>query len=147
MREIFWILLMALPILYLVSLHSSIGDYYPSVDVKVVWDSMNQNVFKIIIYESSYILQFISTEFFFRGIFVIILAKWMGCRVIMPMAVLYAVWHFGKPVPEIMTSYFGGYILGIISLKTKSILIPILLHIGIAMFIEGFSIINKLFIL
>jgi membrane protease YdiL (CAAX protease family) len=121
--------------------------FYPSVDVKITADTLAQNLCKIIIYESSYILQFISTEFFFRGIFVIFLARWIGYKAILPMAVLYAVWHFGKPMPEVISSYFGGYILGVFTLKTKNLLIPILFHIGIAMLIEGLSFINKLLIL
>jgi len=52
---------------------------------------------------------------------------------LMPMVTLYAFWHFGKPVPEAIGSIFAGYILGVIALRTRSIVGGIIVHVGVAL--------------
>ncbi len=138
-RECFLLLILISPILYFISFAGGMNEFYPSIDDDIAGMGWLNNLIKIILYESSYIMQFISTEFFFRGIFVLILLRKLGPNVLLPMAVLYAVWHFGKPVPEIVSSYFGGYLLGIITMHTRNLWIPVLLHVGFALMIELFS--------
>ena len=85
------------------------------------------------LHEFFYALRFISVEIFFRGFLVLGMVRWLGRAVLLPMVVLYAFWHFGKPFPEALGSVFGSYILGILALRTRSINGGILIHMGIAL--------------
>jgi membrane protease YdiL (CAAX protease family) len=40
--------------------------------------------------------------------------------------------HIDKPVPEMVTSLFGGLLLGVVALRTRSILAGILAHVTLA---------------
>ena len=89
------------------------------------------------VHEVCYALRFIGVELFFRGFLVIGLGRWLGRDAILPMVVLYALWHFGKPMPEALGSVFGGYILGVIAWESRCILGGTLVHMGIALLMNG----------
>ena len=93
----------------------------------------------IAIYEFSYAFGFFVVELFFRGFLIFGLVKYLGTDVVWPMAVTYCVLHFGKPAGEAVSSFFGGYILGIVALKTNNIYGGIMVHIGIALLMELFA--------
>jgi Type II CAAX prenyl endopeptidase Rce1-like len=84
-------------------------------------------------HEACYALRFIGVELFFRGFMVLGMVRYLGRATLLPMVVLYAVWHFGKPFPEALGSIFGAYILGIIALYSRSINGGIMIHMGIAL--------------
>jgi len=90
-------------------------------------------------FEISYLFDFVWIELFFRGFLVFGMVKFLGKNVILPMIVLYVVIHFGKPLPEIISSFFGGYLLGILALHTGNIRTGILLHITLALSAEVFG--------
>lgn len=89
-----------------------------------------------LIYELSYGSDFFSIEFFFRGFLVLGFIRFAGKDAILPMAAFYCSIHFGKPLLECITSYFGGIILGVIVYRTKSIWGGLLMHLGIAWMME-----------
>jgi membrane protease YdiL (CAAX protease family) len=91
------------------------------------------------LFELSYAFGFFIVEIVFRGFFIFALVKYLGKDVILPMAVAYCVLHFGKPLGETISSFFGGYLLGVIALKTNNIYGGILVHIGIALLMELFA--------
>ena len=91
------------------------------------------------IYELSYAFSFFIVELIFRGYFIFALVKYLGKDVVLPMAVTYCVLHFGKPLGEAISSFFGGFLLGVIALKTKNIYGGILIHVGIALLMELFA--------
>lgn len=93
----------------------------------------------IAMYEIAYALNFVGIEFFYRGFLVIGMATVLGRSAILPMASLYCFLHFGKPMPEAVSSIFGGYILGVIALQTRSIWGGILAHVGIAWMMEAIA--------
>ncbi len=84
-------------------------------------------------YEASHALRYVAIELFFRGFLLLGLERFLGRAVLMPMVTLYAFWHFGKPVPEAIGSIFAGYILGVIALRTRSIIGGIIVHVGVAL--------------
>ncbi len=88
------------------------------------------------IYEVFYLFDFITVELLFRGALVIGLSSIMGQHTILPMVVTYAFLHFGKPMAETIGSIFGGYILGVIALYSRSILGGCAIHMGIALLME-----------
>lgn len=90
----------------------------------------------VFIYEFCYGIDFISVELFFRGFLVIGMVGLMGKKSILPMAVLYCFVHFGKPLGEAVSSFFGGYILGVLAFYTRNIFGGIIVHLGIAWLME-----------
>lgn len=94
------------------------------------------NILLTIFYEICYAADFVTTEFFFRGFLILAFARYAGPRVILPMCVFYVTIHFGKPLGETISSFFGGWILGILAYETKSIYGGIIVHLGIAMLME-----------
>ena len=93
----------------------------------------------VLLYESSYLFNFVSIEFFFRGFFILTFVRIFGPQIILPVACLYASIHFGKPFLESLGSVFGGYILGILTYKTENIWGGVVVHAGTAMFMELFA--------
>ncbi len=87
-------------------------------------------------FELFYGFDFISTELLFRGFLIIGMAHLLGRGTLLPMVVCYASLHFGKPLGETIGSVFGGYILGVIALNSRSVWGGILVHVGIAWAME-----------
>ena len=90
-----------------------------------------------ILYELSYGTDFFSIELFFRGFLVLSFAKWAGEEAILPMAMFYCFIHFGKPLGECISSYFGGLVLGVVSYHTRTVFGGFLVHVGIAWLMEA----------
>jgi hypothetical protein len=93
-------------------------------------------VLTVSVFETSYVTQFITLEWFFRGFMVLSLSRFFGIYAVWPMVAVYVFLHFGKPMHETIGSFFGGFILGTIALHTKSIWGGIIIHVGIALLIE-----------
>jgi hypothetical protein len=88
------------------------------------------------LYELSYGSDFFTIELFFRGFLVLAFARWVGKDAILPMAMFYCTIHFGKPMGECISSFFGGLLLGIVTYHTRSIFGGLLVHVGIAWLME-----------
>lgn len=100
------------------------------------------NVQLALLFECVYLLGFIIVELVFRGALIYSLEKYLGKYVVLPMVVVYAVLHFGKPLGETIGSIFGGYILGVLALRTKNIYGGIFIHMGVAFLMELFAFIS-----
>jgi CAAX prenyl protease-like protein len=137
-KPYFYMLLIMLPLIFWASFKPSFLRMYPiykpgtaeSMDYISYWIS-------IPVFEFFYALRFIAVESFFRGFLVIGLARLVGTRAIMPMVVTYALWHFGKPGAETLGSIFGGFILGIIAYRSKTVFGGVLIHMGVALLMEA----------
>ena len=70
------------------------------------------------------------------GFLILAFIKWAGKDAILPMACFYCTIHFGKPLGECISSYFGGIILGVVVYHTRSIYGGLLVHLGIAWLME-----------
>lgn len=137
LKPYFVLLLIMLPIIVAASFLPGFQKQYP------MYESTQAHLYlhipewvTVAIYEAAYALNFISIEFFYRGFLVIGMASVLGRSALLPMASLYCFLHFGKPMPEAVSSIFGGYILGVIALQTRSIWGGILVHVGIAWMME-----------
>ena len=87
-------------------------------------------------YELCYGFDFVSIEFFFRGFLILSLARICGTQCIIPVACFYCTIHFGKPMGEAISSFWGGLLLGIVSYNTGSIWGGLMVHLGIAWLME-----------
>jgi hypothetical protein len=85
-----------------------------------------------LVYELCYGWDFVPTELMFRGFLVIGMSRVLGRGALLPMVVWYCCIHFGRPLGEAVSSIFGGYLLGVLALSTRSIWGGLLIHIGIA---------------
>lgn len=129
-------LLLMLPLIAWASTQQDFLFTYPKLkSIAFLGDDMKP--WQILLYEFAYGLDFISIEMFFRGFLVLGFVRYAGPKVILPMAVFYCTIHFGKPLMECISSFFGGIILGVVVYRTKSVAGGLLVHLGIAWMMEA----------
>lgn len=133
-----WFLVIMAPLIYWASYQ---GDFLHSYPRYKPWE--NPDAFALgesgraIGFELAYGLNFVSLELLFRGAMILGMVHLIGRECVLPMVTLYAAIHFGKPLGECLGSIFGGYVLGILSLNTKSIWGGTIAHIGVAWGMEA----------
>lgn len=96
-----------------------------------------------LLYECIYLPIFFPTEFFFRGIMLYRLEKFVPGRGVWIAIIGYAIGHIFKPFPEAIGSIFAGYILGVLSLQCRSIWPGFVIHAGIAFLADLFALIES----
>jgi uncharacterized protein len=94
-------------------------------------------------WEFVYGLQFVGVEFFFRGFLVFGLKRRFGAYSIVIMTVPYCMIHFGKPLPETLASIIAGLALGFMSLRTRSIVLGVAIHMTVALSMDFASMWQK----
>jgi len=140
-------LLIMVPLIVAASTQADFLSMYPRLrDVDSVLYGVKNKLLYHLLHELSYGTDFISVELFFRGFLILAFIKVVGKDAILPMACFYCTIHFGKPLGECISSYFGGMILGIVVYNTRSIIGGLMVHLGIAWLMElGGFIGNSLF--
>lgn len=136
-KPYFTMLLIMLPLITLASTQPDFQAMYPKL--KLITDDttlVHLGWWHKLLFELSYGSDFITIELFFRGFLILAFIKWAGKDAILPMACFYCTIHFGKPLGECISSYFGGMILGIIVYHTRSIFGGLMVHLGIAWMME-----------
>jgi hypothetical protein len=98
--------------------------------------NIHLSLFHKFLFELSYGSDFLGIEIFFRGFLILAFIKWAGKDAILPMACFYCTIHFGKPLGECISSYFGGLLLGVVVYNTRSIYGGLIVHLGIAWMME-----------
>lgn len=134
----YWImLLIMLPLVAAASTQSDFLAMYPKLRLIADVSTIDQlSWWQKVLFELSYGSDFITIELFFRGFLILAFLKWAGKDAILPMACFYCTIHFGKPLGECISSYFGGMILGIVVYHTRSIFGGLMVHLGIAWMME-----------
>ena len=133
-------LAMMLPLVALASTQPDFQEMYPKLrSIEGFYEGHHIALWQKLLFEISYGSDFITIEFFFRGFLVLAFAKWAGKDAILPMACFYCTIHFGKPLGECISSYFGGMLLGIVVYNTRSIYGGLMVHLGIAWLMELFG--------
>jgi len=129
-------LLIMLPLIAAASTQHDFLAMYPKYQHVSFFRSQRQLGWYKLLYELSYGSDFFTIEVFFRGFLILAFAKWFGKDVILPMACFYCTIHFGKPLGECISSFFGGMILGIVIYHTRTIFGGLMVHLGIAWMME-----------
>lgn len=130
-------LLIMVPLIVWASYQPAFLKMYPRYKPGAAERFLSQpHLLTLLIFQITYALRFVTVELFFRGFMVLGVQKFMGRSVIIPMVVLYAFWHFGKPMGEAIGSIFGGYILGVIALESRTVMGGVFVHIGVALLME-----------
>lgn len=134
----YWLmLLIMLPLIVTASTQADFLATYPKI--KLIEGLTNEDGLRWwhkLLFELSYGSDFITIELFFRGFLVLAFIKFAGEEAILPMACFYCTIHFGKPMGECISSYFGGILLGVVVYNTRSILGGLMVHLGIAWMME-----------
>lgn len=134
-RPYLFMLLIMVPLIALASTQKDFLQMYPKAKIISQLDLPLQKG-HYIFYELCYGFDFVSIEFFFRGFLILSLLNICGPRCIIPVACFYCTIHFGKPLGEAISSFWGGLLLGIISYNTRSIWGGLIIHLGIAWLME-----------
>lgn len=100
----------------------------------------------LLVYELSYAMAFFFVELIFRGALTIGMERVLKADAVLPMVAVYCFLHFGKPLGETVSSIFGGYIIGVIALYSRSILGGCFIHIGIALTMDITAMIQHYFL-
>lgn len=137
-------LLIMIPLIALASTQKDFLQMYPKAKFISQLDLPSKKWYYIF-YEICYGFDFVSIEFFFRGFLILSLLKICGPHCIIPVACFYCTIHFGKPMGEAISSFWGGLLLGIISYNTQSIWGGLIVHLGIAWLMETGSWLGSLF--
>jgi membrane protease YdiL (CAAX protease family) len=136
-RPFFLLLLFVAPLIIWASFQPDFLARYPRyTSTEVAQYYGISNMIPTGVYELCYGLDFVSTEFFFRGFMVLALAGVMGRGAVFPMVAVYCFLHFEKPLAEAISSIPGGLFLGIVAYNTRSIYGGIILHLGVAWMME-----------
>lgn len=114
------------PLVYLASTSPSFQQQYP------IFKSSKSNWQHVLIWEFSYGCQFVATEFLFRGLLIVPLARKIGALSVAVAVIPYCLIHIGKPLPEAMGSIAAGLFLGTMALRSRSLLAGIVIHLMVA---------------
>jgi hypothetical protein len=145
-KPYFIMLLLMVPLIALASTQADFLTSYPRVQKFLTLDFANAEHLKhFALYEFLYGLDFFSIEFFFRGFLILAFVGIVGPRAILPMAYIYVVIHWNKPMGELISSFFGGSLLGIVAYYSRSIVGGIIVHVGIAWMMELGAFASKYF--
>jgi membrane protease YdiL (CAAX protease family) len=135
-REHAWIYAMCVffmvPILLAVSRQRDFIEYYP------LYKQAGRSWLDYLVWESLYILQFLTLEIFFRGWW-IRATRVFGVGAIWSMVVPYTMIHFGKPYLEACSAMVAGVVLGSLSMRTRSIYAGFLVHGTVAVLMDVLS--------
>jgi len=139
-KEHFWIYaLMFLPVgfcVVAVSFTDAFQNTYPFYKIPTSMSAL-------LTWELAYALQFISLEFFFRGFMVHGLKHRYGTAAIWIMVIPYCMIHFPKPAAETVGAIIAGTVLGVLSLRTGSVLGGATIHIAVAWLMDTLSLWHK----
>ena len=136
-KPYFILLLFMLPLIAIASTQADFLRKYPTFAHIIQVSFVNPVTFiKLAVYEILYGFDYVAIELFFRGFVLYAISRFLGKGAIIPMATMYVFIHFGKPMGETISSFFGGVILGVIAYETKSIAGGIIVHCGIAYMME-----------
>ncbi len=141
MRDHLWVYaVLSVPVLIaviVVSFSEDFQSYYP------FYSKAHRSLWEFVVWESFYIAQFFSLEFFFRGFMIQPLRKEMGSSAIFAMMIPYVLIHIGKPMIECFAAIIAGIVLGTLAMKTRSIWSGFLIHVTVALSMDILSILQK----
>jgi hypothetical protein len=135
-KPYFILLFLMIPLIAAASFQKDFLQLYPRFQNIPFLTSDDGGFIYKLIYEISYGIDFVGIELFFRGFLILAFVKWAGKHAILPMALFYCTIHFGKPLGECISSFFGGLILGVVTYHTRSIYGGLIVHLGIAWLME-----------
>lgn len=90
------------------------------------------------------VLFYTAWEFLFRGFMLFGLEKSTGAWIAIAVQTIPScLWHIGMPTGEIVSSIAGGFLFGIMAVRTRSIIWPFLLHCMIGITLDYFIVMTS----
>jgi membrane protease YdiL (CAAX protease family) len=123
-----------LPVVYMASKTQSFQQRYP------IFQPEAGALFPLFLWwQLAYFIQFVAVEFFFRGFIIHSLKHRFGFYSVFISTIPYCMVHFGKPFGETIAAIIAGIVLGTLSLKSRSIVLGILIHYSVAITMDLFA--------
>ncbi|MDR3610732.1 MAG: CPBP family intramembrane metalloprotease [Ignavibacteriaceae bacterium] len=123
-----------IPIIWFVSANREFAETYPQInDVKFSW-----SIF--LVFEMGVLIYLTAWEFIWRGFMLFGLEEKFGYYTVLIQMIPFLILHNGKPAAETFGAIIAGLALGILALKTRSVLYCIIAHAGVMFSIELISI-------
>lgn len=136
-RPFFLMLILMIPLITLASFQPDFQQTYPQYKFWKYDGAFGMTPKQSLgVFELAYGLDFVSVELMYRGALVVGMARVLGKDAVLPMVAAYVILHFGKPAGEAVSSFFGGFILGIHALAKRNIFGGIIVHVGVAYSME-----------
>jgi membrane protease YdiL (CAAX protease family) len=125
-----------LPVIWVVSSSGEFADAYPMLyDAK-----LSLRVF--LIFETGLVFYIAAWEFIWRGFMLFGLKEKFGYYSVFIQMIPFLILHNGKPAVEAFSAILGGIALGILALRTGSVLYGIFIHAGIMFTIDFISVLR-----
>lgn len=126
-------LVVMIPLIWIVSSFSEFSLTYPHLtSAKHSW-----KIF--IIYEIGMVIYMFSWEFIWRGFMLFGLKEKFGYYAVLIQMIPFLILHNGKPAPETFGAIIAGIALGILALRTNSIIYCVLTHMSVMFSIDIIS--------
>ena len=125
--------LVMIPAIWFFSAEPDFSEKYPHLL------STRNNYKEFFIYELGMMLYMISWEFIWRGFMLFGLKEKFGYYSVMMQMIPFVILHNGKPAAETFGAIAGGIALGVLALRTNSILYCVITHMGIMFTIDLIS--------
>ena len=129
----FIFLAVMIPVVWFASANGDFIETYPQLyDMKYSW-------YIFLVFESGVLLYMIAWEFIWRGFMLFGLEEKFGYYAVLIQMIPFLILHNGKPVAETFGAIVAGLALGILALKTRSVLYCIITHAGVMFSIDLIS--------
>ncbi len=139
-RIYFYFLLAMVPLIAWAATQQDFLNQYPNL--KPEYFDREDYLGYFLRFEPFYLLDFVGVEWYFRGFMILAFQRFLNEKTVLAAATIYCMFHFGKPILECVSSFFGGYILGYMSYKTKSIWGGIIVHMGVALLMDFMALVQ-----
>lgn len=128
------LLLLALPLLWVAA-----GD--PAMRASYPWPGpwLAEAPWRIVMWAPLYGLYYLAFETFYRGVLLRTLAPWWGTGAAnWTQATCACLVHVGKPLAETVVALPASLLFGLLALRTRSLVVPWLLHLGVGVALDAF---------
>ncbi|MCU7494564.1 MAG: CPBP family intramembrane metalloprotease [Ignavibacteria bacterium] len=136
LRTTAFALLIMLIIVWFVSALNSFSENYPTLfSAREDWNAF-------FLFESALLLYMLAWEFIWRGYMLFGLEEKFNYYTVLVQMLPFVILHNGKPVLETFGAIVGALILGVLALRTRSIIYGIIIHFGTLFSIDIISILR-----
>ncbi len=125
-----------LPVTYFISKSASFNNFYP------MYSNLDESIKTFLIYESFFLFFLFAWEFIWRGFMLFGLEEKFGWYAIFIQMIPFVILHNGKAATETFSSILGALFLGVLALRTRSMVYGFIIHAIIILSLDVFAIIK-----
>lgn len=132
----FYLVILMLVVVWFASSLPSFGKTYPLLQ------SAKESWLIFLVFEAGLLVYIFAWEFIWRGFMLFGLEEKFGYYAVLIQMIPFVILHNGKPALETFGAVFGGIALGILAIRTRSILYCVIVHISVMFMIDLISILR-----